>query len=320
MAAAVLAFLLQHRRVSFAVAVAMLLFVCMICGGREDVIYATRSFFGVLRVEVGEYDRDGDSLVYHTLMHGSTMHGEQSRDPEDAADPWTYYHRTGPVGDVFGALDKREAFRHRGHIGVVGLGTGSIAAYAHPGQTLTYFEIDAAVRRIAEDPRYFTYLANCHVPPRIRMGDARLTLAREPAGQFDVLLIDAFSSDAIPIHLLTREAVRMYFEKLAPHGMLVVHLSNRHLRLAPVVAGAAEALGVVARLCNDEDEAATGKSSSTWAVLVRTPSDLGRLKDDKEWKPLAAKRACAVLDRRLFEHRQRDGLELAAHVEVVGSG
>ena len=112
------------------------------------------------------------------------------------------------------------------------------------------------------------------------MGDARLTLAREPDGQFDVLLIDAFSSDAIPIHLITYEAVEMYFQKLAPHGLLMVHLSNRHLRLAPVVAGTAAALGVVARLRDDDDETAIGKSTSTWAVLARTPEDLGRLKDN----------------------------------------
>ena len=108
------------------------------------------------------------------------------------------------------------------------------------------------------------------------MGDARLTLARpEFDGQFDVLLIDAFSSDAIPVHLLTCEAVEMYFQKLAPHGLLMVHLSNRHLRLAPVVASTAAELGVVARLCNDDDEADFGKSTSKWAVLTRTPEDLG---------------------------------------------
>ena len=242
----------------------------MICDDREDVIYSARSFFGVLRVKVGHYDGEEDSLAYHTLMHGSTMHGQQSRDPDDALDPWTYYHRTGPVGDVFDALEERDGFLRHGHIGVVGLGTGSVAAYAQPGQTLTYFEIDAAVRRISQDPEYFTYLTDCRVAPQIRMGDARLTLAREPDGQFDVLLIDAFSSDAIPIHLITREAVEMYFQKLAPHGLLMVHLSNRHLRLAPVVAGAAAALGVVARLRDDDDETAAGKSASMWAVLARS--------------------------------------------------
>ena len=285
-AAGVLAFLLQRRRIHFAVAVATLLGVCVMCVDREGVLYSARSFFGVLRVEAGHYNRGGDRLVYHTLMHGSTMHGEQSRDPDDALDPWTYYHRSGPVGEVFDALEDREAFLRHGRIGVVGLGTGSIAAYAQAGQTLDYFEIDAAVRRIAQNPDYFTYLTNCRVEPEIRMGDARLTLAREADGRFDVLLIDAFSSDAIPIHLITYEAMEMYFQKLAPHGLLMVHLSNRHLRLEPVVAGEAAALRVVARVRDDEDETPLGKSTSTWALLARTPEDLGPLKDNKKWKPL----------------------------------
>ena len=115
---------------------ATLLGVCVICGDQENVLYSARSFFGVLRVETGHYDGDGDWLVYHTLMHGSTMHGQQSRDPDDALEPWTYYHRSGPVGEVFDALEDREAFLHHGRIGVVGLGTGSVAAYAEPGSRL----------------------------------------------------------------------------------------------------------------------------------------------------------------------------------------
>jgi hypothetical protein len=221
-------------------------------------------------------------------MHGSTMHGQQSRDPDDALDPWTYYCRSGPVGDLFAALEDRPEFLRHGHIGVVGLGTGTVASYAQPGQTLTYFEIDAAVRRIAQDPACFTYITNCKVTPEIRMGDARLTMAREPDGYFDVLLIDAFSSDAIPIHLITREAVELYFQKLAPHGLLLVHLSNRHLRLAPVVAGTADDLGLVARLRDDDDESEIGKTTSSWAVLARRPEDLGRIKDNVDWVPMKA--------------------------------
>ena len=282
--AAVLAFLLQRRRAWFAVALATLLVVCMICGGQENVICSARSFFGVLHVDVFHYDGD---LVKHRLMHGSTMHGEQSRDPDDALDPWTYYCHSGPVGDVFDARERRPEFLHGGHIGVVGLGTGTVAAYAKPGQSLTYFEIDGAVRDIATDRKYFTYLADCKVEPRYCMGDARMTLELEPDSQFDLLIIDAFSSDAIPVHLLTREAVEMYMKKLAPGGLLMVHLSNRHLLLAPVVAGTAEVLGVVARVRNDYDEESeTNKTSSTWAVLAKRPEDLGALRENAEWAPL----------------------------------
>ena len=118
------------------------------------------------------------------------------------------------------------------------------------------------------------------------MGDARLTLAREPDGQFDVLLIDAFSSDAIPIHLITKEAVEMYFRKLAPQGLLMMHLSNRHLRLEPVVAGTATALGLVARLRDDEDENGHRPDVVDVGRPAREPKDLGRLKTNKEWRPL----------------------------------
>ncbi|MEI8373119.1 MAG: fused MFS/spermidine synthase [Planctomycetota bacterium] len=291
--AGVLAFLLQRRRVRFATSIATLLVICAISGDQERVLYSARSFFGVLRVQIDHYDRDGEQIDSHTLMHGSTMHGQQSRDPEDSLEPWTYYYRTGPVGEVFDALKERVPFL-RGHIGVVGLGTGTVAAYAQPGQRLTYFEIDAVVRRIAENPDYFTYLSRSRVRPQIRMGDARLTLAREPNGQFDVLLIDAFSSDAIPVHLITYEAVKMYFQKLAPHGLLMVHVSNRHLRLEPVLAGTAKKLGVVARLREDDDETGNGKTSSTWAVLARMPEDLGQLNDNEDWQPLEPEEGVAL--------------------------
>jgi hypothetical protein len=287
--AAILAFLLQRNRYRFTAALAALLGISLLCCGRENVIYMARSFFGVLRVQGGQYEWGDDEFTSHSLMHGSTLHGEQSFDPaapDDALDPWTYYHRTGPVGDVFNSLERRQDFLLHGHIGVVGLGTGTMAAYAQKGQTLTYFEIDAAVRQIAQDPQYFTYLTNCRVTPEIRMGDARLTLAAEPNLQFDVLLIDAFSSDAIPVHLLTHEAMQMYFEKLAPHGLLMVHLSNRHLYLAPVVARSAAEMNVVARLRNDDDESELGKTGSEWAVLARNPEDFGSLNNDVHWTPL----------------------------------
>ena len=165
---------------------------------------------------------------------------------------------------------------------MVGLGTGTVAAYAKPGQSLTYFEIDAAVLKIATDPQYFTYLTNCKVEPEVCMGDARLTLARpEYDGKFDVLFIDAFSSDAIPVHLLTHEAVEMYCRKLAPHGLLIVHLSNgtcgwsRSLRAQP------KSWDSTARVRTNNNESAIGKTTSTWAVLTQTPENLGPIKKNK---------------------------------------
>jgi hypothetical protein len=303
--AAVLAFLLQRRREWFAAAVATLMGVCLICSDQGNLLLTARSFFGVLRVETEYYHRGERGIEAHRLVHGSTLHGMQSTDPADARVPWTYYYPTGPVGDVLGesgVLRKRRGFLHHGRIGVVGLGTGSIAAYAEPGQKLTYFEIDSKVRSISRDSGKFTYLENCRGDLDIRMGDARLTLNNEQYdNQFDVLLVDAFSSDAIPIHLITEDAVKMYFQKLKPDGLLMLHLSNRHLDLEPVVAATAEDLNLVARVRNDsfDDEDPSepyGKSQSDWAVLARTKDDLGQLLMDEEddngdidarklWKP-----------------------------------
>jgi uncharacterized membrane protein YhaH (DUF805 family)/spermidine synthase len=293
--------------VAFAVAAAAILFVSTVRDRQKDVvIYSARSFFSVLRVEKGSYyDYEGTSYLCHVLMHGTTDHGQQSREAdasgrpgtgEDALEPCTYFDRTGPVGDVFEARNSRRAFRRGGQIGVVGLGTGTIASYILPGQSLTYFEIDAAVREIADNPKYFTFLSNCReksrVDPDIRMGDARLTLDHDEFnGKFDLLVIDAFSSDAIPVHLLTKEAMEMYFNKLAPGGMLMVHVSNRHLRLEPVVGGAASALHKVARIRSDDNinnGYGINKAESTWAVLADKEEDLGPLKDNLDWEPLKA--------------------------------
>ena len=214
-AAGVLAFLLHRHRVWFAVAISTLLGVCLICSERDDdVIHSARSFFGVLRVLAGDRGTEEEPEPYHTLMHGSTMHGQQSWSATRTTNPAA---RPSSPGRIIIVPDRwarcsrpwkcATRFARHGHIGVVGLGTGSIAAYANRGQTITYFEIDWAVRRISEDPQYFTYLTDCRnrgATLDFRMGDARLTLAREPDGEFDVLLVDAFSSDAIPVHLLTR--------------------------------------------------------------------------------------------------------------------
>ena len=235
-----------------------------------------------------------------------------------AAERWATFSTPSTIARHFGAC---------GRIGVVGLGTGTIAAYPRKGQSLTYYEIDAAVKRIAEDPQYFTYLTNCRnvheVDYKIKMGDARLTLAGEPDNAFDLLVIDAFSSDSIPIHLITREAMELYLTKLAPGGFLVVHVSNRHLDLPPVVAAAAQQLRLVARLCDDEDESEVGKSASTWAVLVQNKGDLRPAADLRRLETDDSSARSADLDRRLLEHRQRHELELAArmaaHMAAAGA-
>src|SRR5262249_32737019 len=190
----------------------------------------------------------------------------------------------GPAGSVLEHMAPVAGRR----VGVVGLGSGSLAAYARPGDSWTYFEIDPVVERIARDPRYFTYLT-CAESLRVVLGDGRLSLSPVPDRSFDLLVLDAFSSDGIPVHLLTREAIALYRKKLRPGGLILLHLSNRHLDLAPVVAAEAKDAGLVGRISFVGMTAAREadfKEASKWAVLVERESDLGALARDPKWRPL----------------------------------
>jgi hypothetical protein len=262
-------------------------------GARERLLYRDRSFFGVLRVEE-QLDSDREPCT-RTLMHGSTTHGQQSRDPKERLEPWTYYHRAGPLGEIFECLIDPEQHRE---LAVIGLGTGTTAAYAEKGQTLTYFEIDPVVRHIAEDPfpflppedpYLFTYVNDARrrgARIDIVLGDARLKLREQNDGRFDLLAVDAFSSDAIPMHLLTKEAFQLYFQKLRPQGILMVHISNRYLELSPVVGNIAVDLGLVARRFNDSDERQHGEYTSEWVAVVRKPEHLGDLIAEDHWETI----------------------------------
>jgi hypothetical protein len=257
------------------------------------VLHTERGFFGVLRVRS---DSDG---IEHSLVHGSTNHGMQYLD-DRREEPQTYYHRHGPLGQAIkGLCPVAKPGEVPRRLGVVGLGTGTTAAYGAAGRWLTYFEIDPSVVRIAQDSKFFTYIADCRLRAgvrsvRIELGDARLTLADEPDGHFDLLAIDAFSSDSIPIHLITREALEMYVQKLAPHGVLMIHISNRHLDLSPVLGNLAEDGGWACLERSDEgltdeqknDRQWQGRYASTWVALARAPADLGLLTRDDRWKPL----------------------------------
>ena len=204
----------------------------------------------------------------------------------------TYFYHEGPLGRVFDNLiDPKE---HR-HLGVVGLGTGTIAAYAQGGQELTYFEIDPAVVRISDQPipgsgdeYYFTYTHDARsrgADVKIVLGDARLRLAEQPDGSLDLLVINAFTSDAIPVHLLTREAMELYFDKLTPDGILVVHISNRYLKLAPVLGKLARAAGLTARWCMDPGDE-SDRPAAEWVAVVRRPERLGRLLEQPDWQEI----------------------------------
>lgn len=246
------------------------------------LIYLARDFFGVYRVQ---YTRGGG---FRVLYHGTTIHGLQSRFPPWRRLPTSYYHPEGPLGYIMLGVAPPKPGRR---VGVVGLGAGTTAAYAGPGESWTFYEIDPLVERIARDTTLFTFLVDARSPPRIVMGDARISLAHDSTARYDVMILDAFSSDAPPIHLLTREAVGLYFERLAPGGLLAIHLSNRYINFPPVVAALAADAGLVGRVWGQEPPLAQiyrGAFGSTWAVLARREEDLGRITRDPRWERLEA--------------------------------
>ena len=239
------------------------------------VLTTRRSFFGVHRVL--------QSKDYRSLVHGNTTHGRQSSYPEYRDTPLTYYYPNGPIGQIF---TKSEIMPRVHKVGLVGLGVGSLAAYGKPGQDFTYFEIDPEVLYLARDSGYFTFLKDAKATMHYVLGDARLTLAKEPDHSYDMLVLDAFSSDAIPTHLLTLEAIQMYEQKLAPGGIIAMHISNRYLELAPVVALTCRkanlwAFDQVDAPAMGSGEEKLGKTQSHWVLIVRDPGDR-----DLMWKPL----------------------------------
>jgi hypothetical protein len=278
-------FLLNHffarRPARFALGLGAVMLVGSMVGGRTgETVYEERNFFGTLRLSLEE---NGATM---RLYHGSTLHGRQSTDPARECEPLSYYHRSGPLGSVFEAYGERAGAAP--HVAVVGLGTGASVAYSKPGQEWTFYEIDPAVARIAQDSLFLTYLSRCAAsPPRILLGDARLRLREAPADAYGLIVLDAFSSDAVPAHLLTREALDLYVSKLAEGGLIAFHTSNRTLELERVVGGNAREAGLVARVFDDSEYLPVqGKEPSEWVIVARRPEDLGSLDSDPRWSPL----------------------------------
>ena len=224
-----------------------------------------RNFYGELTVKDSEPPTS--IMAVRTLTHGTITHGDQFLNLAKRDLPTTYYGPATGVGLAIGDRGKGRAVR----VGVIGLGTGTLAAYARLGDYYRYYEINPLVVRVARGE--FTFLADCHGKLDIAMGDARLTLEREQPENFDVLAVDAFSGDAIPVHLLTREAMDLYFRHLRPDGLLAVHISNRHLDLLPVLAVEARSSGRRARVVDTEDDDAAGVFAATWVLVVAPPGD-----------------------------------------------
>lgn len=287
------------RRWMYAAAVLMLLAVPWFDRQlREQELVQIRTFFGVHRV-VRLHGIAGD---YHLLFHGRTEHGRQWRGEPLAREPMAYFTRSGPVGDVFRELDARlphahdevgaatESWASPQRIAVIGLGAGTLAAYGRQGRDFTFYEIDPVVRDIATDPDLFTYIRDSASSIHFVLGDARLTIAQAPESAYDLIAMDAFSSDAVPVHLITREAVRAYLRALRPAGLLMFNVSNLYIDFEPVLSRLADDAGLVGVIRKDRrvslEEMQSGKQPSAFVVLARRREDLGSLASHPLWRPL----------------------------------
>jgi hypothetical protein len=270
----------QRHPIRFALGIAAIFIGAALGRGADQtLLFKGRSFFGVYRVMVYPKTR--------ALQNGTTTHGGQSIYPELATEPLTYYHRDGPLGQSFRWLMQKNPNRR---VAIVGLGTGTIACYGRSNESWTFYEIDPLIERIALNPKYFTYLRDCPPAKRIVLGDARLSMQQAPDSSYDFIILDAFSSDAIPVHLMTREAVQLYLRKLAPGGSIAFHISNRYLNLEPVlveIARDARLAGIVgADTLVTPAQRAEFKMDSRWVVLSRKATDHAQLAVQPGWHVL----------------------------------
>ena len=205
--------------------------------------------------------------------------------PARAREPLSYYYETGPIGQVFRSSSISPQLHE---VAVVGLGAGSLACYSEIWRNFTFYEIDPMVESIARNPRYFTFLHDCSPETKIVIGDARLSLRTASAHKYDLVVVDAFSSDTVPVHLVTREAIELYVAKLADHGLMAFNISNRYLEMRPVLGELARDAGLASIVQDDlntsADEQSRGKFASTWVLMARQRSDLAALASQPNWR------------------------------------
>ena len=282
--AIVSAFILRGRAIQYFVMIVAIIWATTVMGGRQEKGVSHRSFFGVVRVSAWNVPGLGGPVKL--MSHGSTLHGAQAQAPDLKCRPLTYYAPPTPIGQVF---SKAEASGTPLRVGAVGLGAGTVAAYSRAGDHMTFFEIDPLVVRLANDPRIFTYTTAC-AKGRVDfvVGDARLTLARQPDASFDLLLIDAFSSDAVPAHLLTVEALRGYLAKLKPDGLVILHLSNRNLDLLGPAMAVAKTVGAPALLQEytpPADAPQLSESRENVLIVGKSAAALAPFASEPGWRP-----------------------------------
>ena len=255
---------------------AIVLAVTLASAPDEQELYRERSFFGVFRVTAAE----GGDL--HRLVHGTTTHGAQDFSPGRERTPSSYSHPNSPIGQLLSAMPPSVTTR----AAIIGLGTGSLACYSKPGERWTFYEIDPTVERIARDPRFFTYLRVCPGDVDVVLGDARLRLPRAADRRYGLIVADAFSSDAVPVHLITREALALYRSKLREHGIVAFNVSNRYVALEPVLGNLAHDARMA---CVAQEDRRSGKDglpetdASDWVVMARYTRDLRAVASEDRW-------------------------------------
>jgi hypothetical protein len=270
----------RSRPVRFALAIGAVMIGSVVYSEIQNrTLHVERNFFGTLSVRL-----DPESAT-RTLYHGNTIHGRQFSDPNLQCKPLSYFHRDGPLGQIFEAFNANVASPN---VAVVGLGTGSMVSYARPDQAWTFYEINPAVISVAQTTDYFTYLQKCAAAPtKIVLGDARLQLHNAPDNSYGLIVLDAFNSDAIPIHLMTEEAINLYMSKLAVGGIVAFHVSNRSLRLDRVLAALARRNNSMSlRAVDGEHNPKTGKDPSEWVVMARQSPAFDVLSQNNNWRLL----------------------------------
>ncbi|GKQ54882.1 spermidine synthase [Bradyrhizobium sp. Ce-3] len=279
---ALLALALNANRWKIFATVAVALVVLRAYPSDDGRVETVRSFFGVHKIVVTPNGQ------YHVLMHGTTIHGAEKFKNDDGTpvtgrpEPISYYHKDGGIGQAITAIRERKGAPLK--VAVIGLGSGTLTCASQPGEDWRFFEIDQSMVDTARDPKYFTYIQNCEPNLKPVIGDARLTFAREPDGVYDLIIVDAYSSDAIPIHLATEEAMAIYKQKLAPQGAVVMHVSNRHLELASVVVGIADANDMKSWVYSEDSGRDNEYIFSTSVVVsAREDADVGKLASSDVW-------------------------------------
>jgi hypothetical protein len=278
----ILAILLKADRAKLVGIVILALVLIRVYPADDGRVETVRSFFGVHKIVVTPNGQ------YHVLMHGTTIHGAEKFQNDDGTpvsgrpEAITYYHKDGGIGQAISAIRARKGGPLR--VAVIGLGAGTLTCASEPGEDWKFFEIDQTMVDTARDPKYFTFIQNCEPDLKPVIGDARLTFAKEPDGIYDLIIVDAYSSDAIPIHLATEEAMEIYKQKLAPQGAVVMHVSNRHLELSSVVVGIADANDFKSWVYSEDSGRDNEYIFSTSVVVsAREEADVGALASSDKW-------------------------------------